>query len=125
MFAGSILGVSLVNAQETKSNTTLVQRIAQRFGLNEKDVQSVFDQLHQEKQAEMQKLFEDRLTQLVNEGKITDNQKQLIISKHKEMMDKKQTNREDLKTWAEQNGIDMQYIFGGSKLGLRGGWKHW
>ena len=43
----------------------------------------------------------DRLMRLVKDGKITESQKQAIVSK-----------RAELDTWSTQNKIDLRYLFG-------------
>lgn len=112
---------------------TIVQRIAERFGLNESDVQSVFDQNHQERQAQRQDRMEERLTQLVAEGKLNESQKQAILSKMQELANQKQSQmdnfrnmtrqerltemqkkHDEVKSWADSLGIDpsIQGIFG-------------
>jgi len=68
-----------------------------------------------------------RLTQEVKDGKITDAQKQLILSELQSVKGNKiqlkgmtkaqkqaffQTQRTNLLTWAKQNGINPTYIFG-------------
>lgn len=119
------------------NSSTLVQKIADKFHINTSDVQAVFDQERSERQAEMQVKFEERLTQLVKDGKITNAQKQLIIAKHKELQATRQANgsawqnmsseerrvqmqaeKQALDDWAKQNGIDHSYLFGG--MGMRG-----
>ncbi len=71
-------------------------------------------------------------------GKITEDQKNLILAKHEEMKNSKENwenlspeerkeqgiaMKEDLKTWAEENGIDMKDLFLGYNKGHRGGFK--
>ena len=155
----SIVGLALVGtvlfgavntfAQDTASDqnpmASLVQKIADKFGLKKEDVQAVFDQDRQERQVQMQTRFEEQLSQDVKDGKITEDQKQLIIAKRKELEANRQTNMESMKNmtdderkaamekekqelenWAKENGIDFQYLFGGFKGhpgGFRGGWK--
>ena len=128
-----VFGAANTYAQSpTPSNPfqTIVQRIAQKFGLNEADVQSVFDEVRQEHQFQVQVKFEERLAQLVTQGEITETQKQLILAKHKELLEKKQqtdwqnmtyeqrrqakeSQRQEMENWAKENGIDLQFIFGG------------
>ena len=147
LIAGSgliFLTVATAQAQTNQANrTSLVQAIAQRFGLQESDVQSVFDENRNQHQAQMQAKFEDRLTQAVTDGKITEEQKQAILTKRQELQtaqqDQKtnwqnmtaderkqamQTQQQDLQTWATQNGIDLKSL-GGLGLGgfVRGGYK--
>lgn len=119
----------------------LVQKIAQKFGLPQADVQAVFDAERQEHMQQMQVQAEQRLTDLVTAGKITQAQKDLIVAKRKEleasrqqnfdaMKDKTQAERKaameaqraELEAWAKTNGIDMQYLmFKHGKAGHRGG----
>ncbi len=119
IIALSIAGIALFGtikayAQNTIGNqSTAASTIAQKFGLAENDVQSVFDEMRSEHQQEMKALFEQKLTQEVTDGKITEAQKQAILAK-----------RQELEVWAKDQGIDLKYLFGGHR-GLRGGWKQW
>ena len=130
---------------DQNSMSSLVQKIADKFGLNKDEVQAVFDQNRQEHQAQMQTRFEDQLTQAVTDGKITEEQKQLILQKHKELQENRQSKmeemkdmsveerrtamekeRQELENWAKENGIALKYLMGGFKGhfgGFRGGWK--
>jgi hypothetical protein len=80
--------------------------------------------------------FEERLTQAVADGKITEEQKEKILDKHEEMQAKMeslkdlepeerkaqmQTLHEELKKWAEENNIDFPFF--GMKLGFGRGFK--
>src|SRR5260221_4519346 len=145
-----LVGLALVNAPPVYAQTpgnpiaTLIERIAQKFGLKQADVQSVFDQFHQEKKQEMQTAFADRLTQLVKDGKITDAQKQLILAKQAELQQQRQSDmaswktltpqerkdamqkrRQELQDSAKQNSIDLQYIVGGGRMRHGRGMKGW
>lgn len=122
---------------------TLVQRIAQKFGLQQSSVQAVFDDVRKERQAEMQKRLEDRLTQAVKDGKLTDAQKNLILAKHKEMQANREKNRDawmkmspeerrnerqktraELEAWAKANNIPLEWVmpYGRGGMGM-GRWK--
>jgi Skp family chaperone for outer membrane proteins len=97
-----------------------------------------------EMKAKMEKKMEDRLTQLVTNGKITDQQKSLILAKQKELASQHEAKeaelanktpaerkesmdqmKAELEQWAKDNGIDTQYImpfkFPGSRNGMRHG----
>ncbi len=119
------------------NSDTLVQRLVQKFGLKTADVQSVFDTVHQERQAQMEQKISDRLDGFVKEGKITESQKKLILAKHEELQKNREANlqawkdltpeerrtkmdaqRTDLESWAKQNNIDVQYVLGfGREMG--------
>jgi hypothetical protein len=137
---GTTLGVaSQAHAQTNNTNpiASIVAKIAQKFGLKEADVQSVFDQDRKDRQTQMEAKYEATLTQDVKDGKITEAQKQLILAKHKELQTKRQSDfankknltpeqrkaemtqeKQDLDAWAKQNGIDAKYLFGGGKMGM-------
>lgn len=127
----------VVNAQEVQQNPsdTLVIKIAQKFGLNQSDVQAVFKEHHDEMHTQMLAKFEERLAQDVKDGKITEVQKQLIIAKHKEIKDQMlshvqdvknlsaeerkaamQKQRTELEAWAKEHNIDMKYLFPKMKM---------
>ncbi len=139
VFVTGLFGATYAYAQSTGNGySSIVQQLAQRFNLNPADVQSVFDQNRNNRLSQMQIQFDNRLTQDVREGKITEAQKQLILQKRRELLAQRQTNRDlfknmnadqrkaarlsqrqNLLNWAKQNGIDIKYLFGG--FGLRGG----
>ncbi|MFC1711859.1 hypothetical protein ACFLZ1_04725 [Patescibacteria group bacterium] len=112
----------------------IVQKIAERFGLNQDEVETVFDEARDERRAEMQNRFQERLNQAVSDGKITIEQKEAILAKKAEMQERheelkdlspeeraeyKEAHQGELKAWAEENGIDLKDLFIG--MGMRGG----
>jgi len=117
----------------------LVSAIATKFNLKPADVQAVVDQYQQDEQATRAQKETDRLNQAVTDGKLTAAQRDLIVAKQKEMqasmdqirglsndadrkaaMDKLQT---DLKTWSQQNNIDMNWLRPHRGGGGRPGWQ--
>ena len=86
-------------------NDTIIQKLVAKFGLNEADVQAVFDEERAERQTEMQARFEERLTQAVTDGKITEEQKAAILAKRAEGADCRV-----LEDWATENGIDADLL---------------
>jgi hypothetical protein len=110
--------------------TSIIQKIAQKFGLNEADVKAVFDEERIAHEKEMQAQSEEKLAQLVIEGKITEAQKKLIIAKQAELRKQREANRDAIKnltpeerktkmheertaleSWAQENGLDIRYVF--------------
>ncbi len=137
------LGSAQAYAQSSEGQQTIVQRIAQKFGLKESDVQAVFDEERAAHKQVMQQRFVTKLDEAVKAGKLTEAKKQLILKKHaelqakheaffaqrssiskEEMMKQKQTERAELEAWAKENGIDMTYFFGGMKGGMGKGFMH-
>lgn len=135
--AVSILSSGVVVATNAFAQTTngqssipsLAQEIAKKFHLNQKDVQSVFDQHKNEVQARMESNYENYLNNLVKAGKITQQQEQLILAEHKQLISQSESNaskfknmtpserraqfqatRQQVANWAKQNNINPQYL---------------
>ena len=106
--------------------------VVERFNLNADEVQEVFEEAREEKKAELQVRFEERLNQAVDEGKVTEEQKEAILAKKAEMREKHEELKdlsleerheamkalqEEFKSWADENGIDLNQFFwcGGRK----------
>ncbi len=145
MFAGiTVFSTAPVLAQNSQGKySALVEKIAQKFGLKIDDVQTVFDETIKEKQAQMEASFESKLSQAVKDGKITEVQKQLILTKQQELQANRMANsnkyknmtpverktamqaqKQSLIDWAKQNNIDLQYLYGGRRMGHLGGMKN-
>lgn len=60
---------------------------------------------------------DNRLQDAVDDGKITAEQKSTIEAKQDELEEKRQSDREALEQWAEDNGIDKRYLM----IGMGGG----
>jgi len=122
-------GAGQVRADEQFQNHPMVQFIAERFGLNEDEVLTAMEDFHEQHHEEMGAQFENRLTQAVLDGKITEEQREMILQKHEEMRAERENNweafrnmtpeerrdeimahHEELKNWAEENGVDLSYF---------------
>lgn len=134
--AASTIGLSsmvgVVSAQastdtlkDNSAGQSLVDKIATKFNLNKDDVQKVFDQDREEHRQEMQQKLEDRLSKAVSDGKITEQQKTLILNKVQEMQSNKESlkdktpeerrslmkaKHDELTQWAKDNNIPLQYL---------------
>ncbi len=140
VLAGGLLTVTGASAQNSSTkHDAIVQKIADKFGLNKDEVQKVFDEEHTARQAEMETKNAQRLDTLVSEGKITEAQKTLIINKQKELREKHQANRGNfegktpeemitqmeaeriaLEAWAKENGITTEYLTGNKFMKIGG-----
>lgn len=128
----------------SEHSSSLVQKIADRFGLNKDEVQSVVDEFQAEMHAKQMSEYEIRLDQLVSEGKITAEQKELIIEKKNDIVEEwqakvdelrnmspaerkaaKEAFQQELAEWAAANNIDLQYLMngGGKRMGKMGMYK--
>lgn len=145
-----ILNANQVHAQSNNNPLSkLVQMIAQKFGLDQNQVQSLVDQFQQEqKQNRVQKMKnkeKSRLDQLIQQEKITSIQEQAIIDELAALKSKYNTNnlksmtleerkaqfqamQNELNSWTKSQGIDPTLIMpgfgkGGFKRG-RGMFEH-
>lgn len=128
MAALGIVSTSVVRAQGT-GDSNLVEKIATRFNLSQDEVQAVFDEEHESREAEMQTQFSAQLQAKVDEGVITDAQKTLLEEKMAAMHDEREAAREaegefthaerhakmkakrtELKKWLKDNGIPTDIL---------------
>jgi hypothetical protein len=138
MVGATLIGGTQVLAEARGTSDTLVQRIAERFNLNQSEVQAVFDEVQQERHREMEAQYEARLNQAVADGKITEQQKQLILDKREELKRGHESMREsfenlskeearekfeaqhmELKAWAEEHDIDLSLLGHGDRVFIR------
>ncbi|OGI29116.1 MAG: hypothetical protein A2288_01180 [Candidatus Moranbacteria bacterium RIFOXYA12_FULL_44_15] len=143
--AYGIKGISGANAAENGRGFFLVEKIAEKFGLNKDEVEKVFEENRQEQQTRMKTNSEEKLSEAVSKGELTETQKQLIIAKRAELEQEREKNREAhrnlsdeerkaemekqraemngkreaLEKWAKENGIDMAHL-----MGMGGGMNH-
>ena len=111
---------SFASAQTSTSNSSIVDKIATKFGLNKTEVQAVFDAEKSEKQGERRAEAGARLQQLVTDGKITAEQKTKIEAKQTELQTAMEAERTALAAWATENGVEVRYLMGGKGRGEGG-----
>lgn len=126
--ASTAAGVQAATSNSTKQDS-IVDKISQKFNLNKDDVQKVFDEDRAAHETERQAKLEEKLSQAVKDGKITEDQKSKIIAKiaeikadmetHKDTMKDKtaeerkalmEQKRTEIEAWAEENNIPLEYL---------------
>jgi tRNA A37 N6-isopentenylltransferase MiaA len=128
LISAGYFGAGVILADDNNPHETLITRIAQKFNLNESDVEAVFQAVRDERQAEMKKQQEERLNDAINDGVITEAQKNAILTKMQEHQKVRGQNREEMQDWFEEQGIDQSRLrdylgFGGheSRKGMGSG----
>lgn len=122
----SVIGLKTALAQGSSSNkSSLVDKISTTFNLDRAEVQKVFDQDRQERDAKQQANFESRLNTAVAEGKLTKSQADELKSKVVELKDfrnslkdmskaeRKQalkSKHDEIKKWLKENNIPEEYL---------------
>lgn len=125
--AMSIFGAGLVIAQTGDGYPPIIQKIADKFGLNVDDVKEVFDENREARHEEMHAQCEASLDEAVEDGKITEEQKQelqTLLDKKKavhedakdltpeERREAMETHHNELTKWAQDNDVDLKDILG-------------
>lgn len=137
--AGGFFLVGNASAEGNTLRTSLIERIASRFNLNKDDVQNVFNEDREARQAQMEQRFEERLSEAVTNGTITEEQKALILAKHEELQKEREANfearkdmtpeerradaekhQEEMNAWAEANNIPDEFVGPGMDGGMHG-----
>lgn len=138
IFAGAygIKSVFAFYGNGSDFHNQMAQKFSQRFNLDQKEVESFLNENFQERQKERQTYQENRLGQLVLDGKITQEQKEVILKKMEEMKKESETianlsweeqkiarekHQAEMESWAKKNGIGLDQImpmFGGFGRGM-------
>jgi hypothetical protein len=105
---------SSTSAQNTTSYTPIVQKIAQKFNLNENDVEEVFIQDRMDLWNKRKQQLSDKLGMAVNDGKISQQQKQMILNKKDELQADRfaelETRKEEMKLWMNEIGVNPDLL---------------
>lgn len=107
----------------------LVTALAEKFNLDQTEVQQVFDDERTARQAERETEVSEKLAELVSEGKLTQEQSDAISEKRTELQaereeardneesltreerqERRAAHRDDLETWASENDISSEYL---------------
>ena len=92
-----VAGISHVSANEGDQYPPIIEKIAEKFNLNQDEVKQVFDEERESHQEEMKAKREERLNQLVSDGKLTEDQKNALTAKEEEMQKERETQMEAVK----------------------------
>jgi hypothetical protein len=119
---GSIgYGATIAVAQAEDNNShPMIQILAERFGLNENDVEEVFDEIRADHFAQKQTMLEEGLNEAVADGVITEEQKQALLDKKAEMRTHKEEHRQEMQAWFEEEGIDHEALMQYGGFGRKG-----
>jgi hypothetical protein len=138
--AGGALLTGAAQADDTSPQTTMIQKLAERFNLNQDDVHAFFNEQREEHRQEMEQRHEEHLAELVANGTITEAQKQALQAKHEEMQEKKasfkdlspaerkaqmETFHAEMESWAQAQGIDLPTIRPEKGMGGHHGHSMW
>lgn len=114
LLAVGMIGSRVAYAEEAGYSLPIVEKISETFGLNEDEVQAVFDAARDERKERRQMGREERLAQAVADGVITDEQRQALENKRQEMFDEREAeraqHREEMQEWLTNQGINEETL---------------
>ncbi|MEI7818995.1 MAG: hypothetical protein WCI47_02655 [bacterium] len=132
----TVVGIGAVSAAQSTSGKSLADAIAARFNVNKTEVQQVIDQHRDEKKQGMEQNYEKRLQGAVDDKKLTSEQRDKLLAKHKELFADMQSQRDALKDktpaerkaamqakrdevtqWEKDNNIPAGYLNGSGMSG--------
>ena len=124
LLGATVFGVGAVKADEESNFHPMMQNLVERFGLNEDEVETFFDEQMEERHQMMQQNRQDRLGEAVSDGVITEDQKNALSGKwnemHEERSQERQEHREEMQAWMEEEGIDHEALHEYSGFGQGG-----
>lgn len=120
LIAAGAFAVNTVKANEVAGYPPFVEKLVERFNLNEADVQTFFDEQRGEHMQMMVETKEERLSQAVSDGVITEEQKQALLNKWEELRQKHEVERQELQNWFEEQEIDAEALREYAGFGHRG-----
>jgi len=119
--AGTVLSAATMSISSVRADDSayqpIIQRIAERFNLDEAEVEAVFEAVHDERFAQMHDAMDAKLSEAVKDGVITEDQKTAYLAKHDENAGERRANRREMQTWMEENGINATALHSYLSLG--------
>lgn len=127
LVTAGVLSTGQVKAEESQP-LPIWQRIAEKFNLNQDEVQTAFEEGRGQKRGQRQIQREEKLGQAVSDGVISEDQKQALMAKQEEMKAnrpekgefrnlsqeereaQRETKRAEMQSWAEGQGIDLESL---------------
>lgn len=121
-----------ISAHRGAGSGDMVTRLAEKFGVEEAEVQVVFDEAKADRFALMQEKKEEWLNQAVADGKLTEEQKEELLAlyaQHAADFDSystltfeekkvlKQEHHNEMKIWMDENGISLGDFIGHKGFG--------
>lgn len=117
--------VKTAHAEENRKLSPMLQGLVEKFNLNESEVATFVNDQRDANRAQVEADKLDRLNTAVSEGKLTEDQKNALLAKQEENKANRESmqeltreerdtkikeNRDAMKTWAEDNGIDLSVL---------------
>lgn len=100
------LWASSAQVKAADGQASVVEKLAEKLGIENEKVQTAYDEVRQERRTEMQAAKDAKLDEAVKDGVITESQKTALIEKRNEMRQQMSKQREEMQKWMDEQGID-------------------
>lgn len=100
------LGFAGTKVFASDTNTTMIDSLAQKLGVESTKVETAMEEIRTERHAQMQQEREESLQKAVTDGVITDAQKEAILQKQEERRAAREKERAEMQQWYQDQGID-------------------
>lgn len=106
-------GIFVRSIKANSNNSTfppIVERLVEKFNLNKTEVEKVVEEYRNERIQQKKQLMEERLSQAVKDGVINESQKQALLKKFEEIIQRREQEKQEFQNWLSNQGIDMQKL---------------
>ena len=109
--SSGFMGINKVYADETTEKfRPMVQRIAERFGLDQTEIETFMIEQRETRREERGQGMETRINQAAENGQLTEEQKNSLLAKMGEICDGTREQKGKLREWAEENEINLREL---------------
>jgi len=121
----SYVGATSAAGNGFRGNDEMKSQLAEKLGVEESQVESAIGEMREEKRTLRRAEQEEKLSEAVADGVITEEQKQAIIDHRNETQTDREQRRSENQQWMEDGGIDhdalKEYTGGGEGMGNKSG----
>lgn len=120
VFGGFLVKQAKADEVDTYGRSGIIERLVEKFNLDEQEVEEEVFRLKEDHRAEKLVRREDGLNRAVEDGVITEDQKEMLLDKHEELCQNRTQTRDDMHQWMENQGIDLDALseYGVGRVGL-------
>lgn len=111
--AATLAGIGLATSTSADIGSSIDSKkamFAEKLGVKESQVETAMQELKAEKMAAMKDKQEESLQKAVDDGVITAEQKDALITKKEEMRQKREAEKTEMEAWLLEQGIDREVL---------------
>lgn len=120
----TLWSTGIAKALNNETGNAMAQQLADKLGVDQSKVTDAMGEIRDEHQTQMQEKMKEKFNQAVEDGVITEAQKEAILAKQSEMQQQREKERQEYQQWLADNSIDESKLqdYGiGMGMGMGGG----